>query len=442
MFNVSFNKNSNTKVLFIDKNTILNSTLQDLIDRELLILESGSHYVDLDTKNEGVIYLGYNNNNDLEDLRTLGFNIANILTSRKVEFITLDFNNVVSNDDVLAFVEGLMHSTYHFDFYKEKKTKAHLEEISLTNTLISKESINELKNLMSANFKARNFVNLRANDLYPESYVNMIKDLFKDTNVQVSIYDEDKIKELNMDAFLAVSKGSDKKPYFVVLKYLNDKSTDTHTTFVGKGVTYDSGGYAIKPATSMSSMNSDMAGSAAVIGALKAINDNNLKVNVVGVMALTENLISGSAFKNGDIINSMKGLSIEIGNTDAEGRLTLADSIYFSATKLKSSAIIELSTLTGACIVALGSKITGVVTNDDDLYGKVHEVGNKVGEFNWRLPITKQLKNLVKGTVGDLKNSIPGGAGAITAGIFLTHFSEDVPFVHLDIAGPSYSTLR
>lgn len=440
MLKINFNEQAKTTILFVNKETNHDTNLNQLLTNELFKFDSGSFYNNLDTNNEGLIYISYHEEGDLESLRTLGYSVGNLLQNRKVTSAAIDFNNITSNDNALAFLEGIYHSTYYFDFYKKDKTTVYLNTLSLLKTTLSESDIVELSNVLNATFTARNYVNMRANDLYPESYANLIKSLFKDSKVKVTVYNKEEIQDLNMNAFLAVSLGSDKAPQLVKLEYFNDDKTDSHITFVGKGVTYDSGGYAIKQAPGMASMNSDMAGSAAVVGAIKAIADNNLNVNVVGVMALTENLIDGSAFKNGDIISSMKGLTIEIGNTDAEGRLTLADAIYYSATKLKSTQIIELSTLTGACIVALGSKITGVVTKDDDLYNKVHKAGTKTGEFNWRLPITKELSNLVKGSVGDLKNSIPGGAGAITAGIFLTNFSEDVPYIHLDIAGPSYGS--
>ena len=188
---------------------------------------------------------------------------------------------------------------------------------------------------------------------------------------------------MGMKALLAVNAGSDKHPRFVVMRYLPNKDVQEHITFVGKGLTYDSGGYAIKPANSMATMHSDMAGSAAVVGAMKAISDNKLPVNVVAVTALTENLINGSAYKNGDIVSSMKGTTIEIGNTDAEGRVTLADSIYYAATKLNSTKIVELSTLTGACIVALGTEIIGSTTNNQTWFKEVQQAGERAGEMIW-----------------------------------------------------------
>src|SRR5690554_5971655 len=157
-------------------------------------------------------------------------------------------------------------------------------------------------------------------------------------------------------------------------------------------------------------------------------------------MALTENLINGEAFKNGDVISSMKGTTIEVINTDAEGRVTMADAIYYAATKLKSESIVELSTLTGACVVALGGEITGITTKDDELYNVIHEIGNEVDEFNWRMPITKSLENSVVSDIAEIKNATTGGGGMMTAGIFLNHFAEDIPFIHLDIAGPSFGS--
>lgn len=436
----TYDKTTKTNLRFVRQESD-ELDLYTLIKNELFKFETGSFYADLNIHNEGVIYLGYTQNSDLEDVRTFGHSIGKKIVSRHMTQASIDFKLINEDSDfILAFLEGLLQSTYTFDYYLSTKKNKFDIELSLNNFMFDQLRVIELEKLVASIFKARDLVNLTPIDLYPESYANLIIDTFKDTKVSVKVYDESQIKELGMHALLAVGAGSFHQPRFVVLEYKGDDSKNEHLTFVGKGVTYDSGGLAIKPAASMASMKSDMAGSAAVVGALKAINDNHLKVNVVGLLALTENLIDAKSYKNGDVIQSMKGLTIEIGNTDAEGRLTLADAIYFAATKIKSTHIIELSTLTGACIVALGNHITGVVTKDDVLYANIHQIGKQTGEFNWRLPITKPLEKVVKGTIGDLKNSIPGGAGAITAGIFLTNFSENIPFAHLDIAGPSFGT--
>ena len=273
--------------------------------------------------------------------------------------------------------------------------------------------------------------------MYPESFANYVVDLFKDLPVEVDVLDKNQIENLNMKAFLSVSEGSDKEPKFVIIKYMPEDKKE-HITFVGKGLTYDSGGYAIKTTSGMVNMKSDMAGASSVVGAIYALAKNEVQTNVVGVMALCENLISGSAYKNGDIISSMKGTTIEIANTDAEGRVTLADSLYYAATKLNSTTIVDLATLTGACIVALGEKVTGVVSNDDNVCESLIDASLRADENMFRFQVFNEHRQQIKGTEGDIKNSTTGGAGAITAGVFLEEFVENKPWAHLDIAGPAF----
>ncbi len=408
--------------------------LDKLIKLGLMKNEGGALFSNLNLDRSGEIYTVCDFD-DLETVRLLGFKLANLLRKEKVEKAYLK----CQNPKVIYLLEGVLHSNYDFDKYRTTKEKDKMIELSVNEE--HKAAIKELKNVMDGIFTTRDLINTTPIDLYPESYANQIVEIFKDTQVSVEVLDKKQIEELKMHAFLAVGCGSSKEPRFVVLRYLPLKKKE-HLTIVGKGMTYDSGGYAIKPTTSMVTMHSDMSGSAAVVGLFKALNANKVKKNVVGVMALAENMISGHAYKNGDVISSMKGLSIEVGNTDAEGRLTLADALYYAATKLNSKEIVELSTLTGAVVTALGTDMAGVIANNDALYEEIHEAGIVNGEFNWRLPITKELEAKVKGSFGDLRNSISGGAGTITAGIFLTKFVEDKPFLHLDIAGVAYGDAK
>lgn len=436
MINITKDKNFKVVVNFLDENK-LTDDLKVLKEKELFKGKAGEVYNNLDLNNEGLIYVGLTNN-DLEDLRMSGFNLGKLLNSRKINEVTLNVKQINDGETLQAILEGLIDSQYNFNYYKVDKKEKESKELSFINLKVDEEVINNTYNLMKGVFEARDLVNLAPIDLYPESYANRVLELFKDTKVEVEVLNKEQIEKLNMKGLLAVNKGSIHEPKFIIYRFLNNPKTDKHLTVVGKGVTYDSGGYALKPATSMASMKSDMAGSAAVVGLMKALNDNDIKTNVVGITALTENMIDGSAYKNGDVISTMKGTTIEVINTDAEGRITLADAIYYAATKLETSHIIEISTLTGAAVVALGNHITGITTEDDKLYEEIHKAGLKAGEFNWRMPITKQLKESVKSDIAELKNAVPGGGGMMTAGIFLNHFAEDIPFIHLDIAGPSF----
>src|SRR5690625_593099 len=227
----------------------------------------------------------------------------------------------------------------------------------------------------------------------------------------------------------------------IVLKYLPLGKEEPVISLVGKGVTYDSGGYAIKTAKGMATMKVDMAGAGAMIGKMHALAAKDNQQNVVAVIGATENLISGEAFKNGDIIDTLKGTTVEVLNTDAEGRLVLADALYYAATELNSKAIVDAATLTGAVIAALGQNITGVMTNDQELVDEVIQASKTTGEDMWQLPITPEFREKIKGDHTDLINSAINfvGAGTIFAAAFLEHFVEDVPWVHLDIAGTSYA---
>lgn len=436
MFKITKENQTKISVLLVNENE-LNSCLQPLAESDLFKGKTAELYNDLNFNNEGKVYLGIGSKDEL-DLRMAGFNLGKFLNSRKIKSVTINLEALNQNQQLKTFLEGLTDSQYKFEYYKLEKTELTLKEVSLINNNLDEEVVNETLNLMQGVFKARDLVNLTPIDLYPEAYANEVIKLFENTKVEVEVYNKKQIEELGMQGLISVSLGSDNEPRFIVFKYLNNKKTTKHTTVVGKGVTYDSGGYALKPANSMVSMKSDMAGSAAVVGLMHALNSNNLPVNVVGVTALTENMINGRAYKNGDVIGSMKGTTIEVINTDAEGRITLADAIYYAATKLETTEIIELSTLTGAAVSALGSNITAITTDNDDLYNKIHKAGLNAGEFNWRMPVTDEFKKSIKSDIAEIKNAVNGGGGMMTAGVFLSHFAEEVPFIHLDIAGPSF----
>lgn len=403
--------------------------------------EMNTYYNLLNEEGEGKVFLGLGKEDDLKGHQIIKSFYQLVKGLEKINLTEFDIvlpESLKDESKVSLVLEGLYQSRYKWDDYKSDKKDAKEFKIALAGVDKLDEISNEVKNLTEGVFKARDLVNIPAIDLYPESYANKVVDLFKGTDVEVEVLNLEEIKALGMESFLAVAEGSDREARFMVMKYLPLGGGD-HLTLVGKGLTYDSGGYALKPAGSMDTMKSDMAGSAAVVGTLLALSKNKVQKNVVGVVAACENLISGHAYKNGDIISSMKGTSIEVGNTDAEGRLTLADAIYYSATKLNSKAIVDIATLTGACIVALGEKVTGLASNNDELADLMLESSVKADEPTHRLPIFDVHREQIKGKFGDLLNSTTGGAGMITAAAFLEHFTEDMPWVHLDIAGPSFT---
>lgn len=435
-------QNNDLKVFPTFEDKIDCDKVQKLVDKKLFQAKSNElfHMIKLD--GTGRILMGLGKSDDLSTNGIIEsfYKLAKDLQAKNIKEIELVLPEEISSckTKTLKALEGFLQAEYTWQDYKSEKIDC--EELSLFVEGYEglENDFEELENLIEGVGITRTLVNIPSNDLYPETLANRVVDIFNGTNVEVEVLDKKQIEELGMQAYLQVARGSAKEPKFIIMKYMPLKDTKDHLTFVGKGLTYDSGGYAIKPASGMVTMKCDMGGSASVIGAMFALNKNNVQKNVVAVVAAAENMISGDAYKNGDIIGSMKGSTIEIGNTDAEGRLTLADAIYYAATKLDSRAVVDLATLTGACIVALGEKVTGIVSNDDELAELMLESSRQADEDMHRFSVFETHRKQIKGTFGDLKNSTTGGAGSITAGLFLEHFVEGKPWVHLDIAGPAY----
>jgi len=243
-----------------------------------------------------------------------------------------------------------------------------------------------------------------------------------------------------MEAFLMVGKASDSPPRLIVMYHSGNPDSNEVLALVGKGLTYDCGGLSIKTGQGMVGMKGDMAGAAAVIGAMAAISQLKIKANVVGIIAACENMISGKAYKPGDIIGSMAGKSIEVLNTDAEGRITLADAVYYAVAKERATKVLDIATLTGAAIVSLGNVATAVLATDEEFYGKLEQASDLAGEKIWRLPHDEEYKELIKSDVADLRNTSTGGAGTITGGLFVGAFVEKTPWLHLDIAGTAWTS--
>lgn len=286
----------------------------------------------------------------------------------------------------------------------------------------------------------RDLVNRTPDDMYPEVFAERARQVADEfEHVTCEIWDEGRLVDEKMNSLLAVARGSDRPPRLVVLEYLQGGPNAPTIALVGKGVTFDSGGYSLKPTDSMTTMKCDMAGAATVLGAVSAIAELNLKVNVVGLMGLVENLISGSAYKLGDILTARNGTTIEVLNTDAEGRLVLADVLCYAADR-GVDHIIDLATLTGACVVALGEDVTGAFTNDQAWCDRVLAAASTVGEHVWQLPTWDFFNDLLKSDVADCKNVGGRWGGAITAAKFLEKFVNGISWVHLDIAGPAFAS--
>jgi leucyl aminopeptidase len=359
-----------------------------------------------------------------------------------VELITTD--KLCSGTVTKAMVEGLSFAEYKFDKYKTDKKEKTAIEISISAAAdkieAAEEYINEAKVIVETTLLARDLVNEPANVLYPETLAEAAVEYGKTYGFEVEVLDEIQIDELKMDAFLSVAEGSVNPPRFIIMRYFGDEENKEDILgLVGKGLTYDSGGYSLKPTDSMVTMKCDMGGAAAVIGAMSAIAKTKLKINVVAVVAACENMISGGAYKPGDIIGSMAGKTIEIMNTDAEGRLTLVDAVHYIIEKEKALKVIDLATLTGAALVALGVTTTAVVTNNEEFYGELQRASEKSGEKVWQLPGFEDYKKLIRSDVADLKNTGGRFAGTITAGLFIGEFVQNKPWLHLDIAGTAWT---
>lgn len=419
-----------------------------LREKELFKGEIGETYSHISYGEEKFLLLGLGEEDKLNgnSLRKAFFSAGKELMKLKVEQVELavpEFKNIYYDNAISSIVEGFLQSEYSFEKYlSAKKTIPSIEFIYL-DVIKGKEEdtnriIEEVESLIEGVFLARDLVNEPAMYMTPKTLANNAKEELEKLGVKVNIYGREKIEELGMKAFLAVAKGSEKEPQLIVIEYEGDPDSKEKIGLVGKGLTYDSGGYCIKSPQGMLDMHSDMAGSASVIGAMKAIASLKLNKNVVGVVAACENMISGGAYKTGDIIGSMSGKTIEVVNTDAEGRLTLADALWYAVKEAKVDKVIDIATLTGACVVALGNVNSGAITNDEKLMEQVIKASEISGEPIWELPHNDEYREMIKGKFADLKNSGGRGAGTITAGLFLEEFVDNTPWVHLDIAGTAY----
>lgn len=291
----------------------------------------------------------------------------------------------------------------------------------------------------SAQILARDLVNLPGNHLEAEDLSKAALESGKRYGYSVTVLRKKEIESLRMGGLMAVNKGSVNPPTFTVMDYTPKKKVKATIALVGKGVTFDSGGISIKPSEGMGDMKSDMAGAAAVIGAVEAAARLALPVRVIGLVPATDNMPDGNAQKPGDVITTYSGLTVEVGNTDAEGRLILADALTYAAQKYSPDAIIDLATLTGACIVALGYKVAGLFSNDDRLASAIESAAAETGEKVWRLPLWELYDEQIKSDVADVSNTGGRGAGTITAAKFLEKFVEGHKrWAHIDIAGPSF----
>jgi leucyl aminopeptidase len=342
-----------------------------------------------------------------------------------------------------AIAEGAILGLYGFAKYKKPEYQdvkemlivvREKEEVPILELAISKgKLVADVTNL------ARDMGNEPANYMTPSRMAEAAKELASKYDLKIKVLDRQDMEEMGMGALLGVAKGSDQPAKLIILSYKGDEYSKKALGFLGKGITFDSGGISIKPSEGMWEMKDDMAGAAAVITALGAIAKLKPKINVTAIVPATENLPSGTALKPGDVLKAMNGKTIEVISTDAEGRLILADALSY-AQKLGLSPLIDLATLTGACRVALGMLYSGLFGNDRDWIGKVLEAAERTGERMWHMPMPEDYKEQIKSEIADVKNTGNRYGGAITAALFLAEFVDNTPWVHIDIAGPRLST--
>ena len=447
----SFKPNSINLILFVDENFGISglkkyissseySYISDLLKtsdlkKDILFFEISSK--------KTIFIISIKKNIKMSDIESLGAKFHSFINFDKVKdyFVNSDTINSKIENFLGYFLHGLKLKSYDFSIYKSKKNKKNISINVIGNKKVtSAQNQLRFKAIEEGTFFARDLVSEPGNILHPDEYAKRIKSL-KKFGLKINIYDDKKLKKLGMNALLGVGQGSIRGSYLVTMEWNGSKNKSKPLAFVGKGVCFDTGGISLKPAKFMEDMTYDMAGSATVVGLMKTLALRKAKINAVGVVGLVENMIGGNAQRPGDIVKSYSGKTIEILNTDAEGRLVLADALTFTEKKFKPKFMVDLATLTGAIIVSLGSEYAGLFSNDDKLSKQLLEAGDKVEEKLWRMPLHKNFDKLINSKNADMQNiNYVGGAGSTTAAQFLQRFVlNKTPWAHLDIAGMAFS---
>ena len=356
---------------------------------------------------------------------------------------------IASREDALsgpehaaAACEAVLLSQYRFDRYRKPAEDAtQLAQLRLPAGEGVDEAVERAQRVCRAVAWARDLINLSPSDKRPPALADLVAEMATEVGLRCQIIDEAGARELHMGALLAVARGSTTEPRLVVLEHAPEaQAGQAPVVLVGKGVTFDTGGISIKPSASMDEMKADMSGAAAVVATMRAIAELQLPRRVVAVVPMAENMPDGNAYRPGDLVTAMNGKVIEVLNTDAEGRMILADALAYGVGEFSPRCIVDLATLTGACVVALGEDVAGVMTNDDGLAAQLIAAGTEVAEPLWQLPMFDEYDELIKSKVGDIKNTGGRWGGAISAAKFLENFVGDTRWAHLDIAGPAYRT--
>jgi leucyl aminopeptidase len=380
-----------------------------------------------------LVGLGKREKSSPENIRkAAGIAIKIVRKQRTVAFLPIDD----PAETIAPLIDGAILGNYRFDRLKSEKDESKLKTIYffVDSAKINDSLVKMLRVMNEGTCLARDLSNLPANLLTPTALANEARRIGREQNITVKVFDEAQIKRLKMGALLGVAQGSINRPKFVIWEYKGGKPGAPPIVLVGKGVTFDSGGISLKPPEGMEAMKGDMGGAGAVISVMSVLGQLKPKIDAVGITPLVENLPSGNAYRPGDVLTASDGKTIEVITTDAEGRLILADALAY-AKKYNPKYVVDVATLTGACMVALGTHICGgVMGKDQDLVDMLIEAGQQTGERLWQLPLWDEYAELLKTTNADLKNTGGRWGGAITAGKFLEAFT-DYPWAHLDIAG-------
>ena len=438
-------------ILFVDESFNINGLKKNISSTEFSYisdllknsdLKKDLLYFEINSK-KTIFLVSIKKDLKVSDIESLGAKFHGYINYDKKNdyFVNSDTINTKIENFVGYFLHGLKLKSYEFNIYKSKKNKRLISINVIGNkNKISAQNQLRFKALEEGTFFARDLVSEPGNVLHPDEYAKRLSSL-KKVGLKINIYDEKKLKKLGMNALLGVGQGSIRGTYLVTMEWNGLKKNTKPLAFVGKGVCFDTGGISLKPAKFMEDMTYDMAGSATVVGLMKNLALRKAKINAVGVVGLVENMPGGNAQRPGDIVKSYSGKTIEILNTDAEGRLVLADALTFTEKKFKPKFMVDLATLTGAIIVSLGSEYAGLFSNDDELSKQLLTVSEKVDEKLWRMPLHKNFDKLIDSKNADMQNiNYVGGAGSTTAAQFLQRFIlNKTPWAHLDIAGMAFS---
>ncbi len=414
-------------------------------------------------KTPRILLLALGNASKKEDFRTSAFSIASQVKALQIQHLLIDCSSMttwarslkISTESTAELlVDSILYGLYSFDRLKsgklEKKSKdgkekqVKLDELKLRANAGSVESVGKGAEsgriVAEARGFARDLVNLPGNLLNAVDIAEAARKSAEKYGYKATVFEKPEIEKHRMGGLLAVNKGSKNPPTFTILDYEPASKAVATIALAGKGVTFDSGGISIKPASGMDEMKSDMAGAAAVIGAVEAAARLKLPFRLLGFIPATDNMPGGAAQKPGDVITTYSGITVEVGNTDAEGRLILADALAYAVKHYKPDAVIDLATLTGACIVALGYSVAGLLSNNDKLADALFKAGEESGEKVWRLPVWEEYDEMIKSEVADVHNTGGKGAGTITAAKFLEKFIDGhKKWAHIDIAGPAFA---